>query len=330
MILAVSVALVKEPKMEEQTEFEFPDELEAKAAAALEKEVSDEVELEVVDDTPEKDRGREPSEPPSEVTEEELEKYSESVQKRIKHITKGYHDERRAKEAAAREREEAVRFAQQIFEENKRLKGLANESVKSAVESEKQVAEAELDRARAKFKKAYEDGDADVLTAAQEEMADAKIKIDRVNSRKLNTALQEEDNPVYSQDITPPAPKPDQKAVAWRDKNQWFGRDEEMTSFALGVHERLVKQGVDTSSDDYYEKLNGRIRQVFPEAFRTEVEEEKPKKAKPSNVVAPATRSTAPKKIVLTQTQVALAKRLGVPLELYAKKVAEEMRKENG
>jgi len=316
--------------MEEQTEFEFPDELEAKAAAALEKEVSDEVELEVVDDTPEKDRGREPSEPPSEVTEEELEKYSESVQKRIKHITKGYHDERRAKEAAAREREEAVRFAQQIFEENKRLKGLANESVKSAVESEKQVAEAELDRARAKFKKAYEDGDADLLTAAQEEMADAKIKIDRVNSRKLNTALQEEDNPVYNQDITPPAPKPDQKAVAWRDKNQWFGRDEEMTSFALGVHERLVKQGVDTSSDDYYEKLNGRIRQVFPEAFRTEVEEEKPKKAKPSNVVAPATRSTAPKKIVLTQTQVALAKRLGVPLELYAKKVAEEMRKENG
>jgi hypothetical protein len=316
--------------MEEQTEFEFPDELEAKAAAALEKEVSDEVELEVVDDTPEKDRGREPSEPPSEVTEEELEKYSESVQKRIKHITKGYHDERRAKEAAAREREEAVRFAQQIFEENKRLKGLANESVKSAVESEKQVAEVELERARAKFKKAYEDGDADILTAAQEEMADAKIKIDRVNSRKLNTALQEENNPVYNQDINPPAPKPDQKAVAWRDKNQWFGRDEEMTSFALGVHERLVKQGVDTSSDDYYEKLNGRIRQVFPEAFRTEVEEEKPKKAKPSNVVAPATRSTAPKKIVLTQTQVALAKRLGVPLELYAKKVAEEMRKDNG
>ena len=314
--------------MEEQIEFEFPDELEAKAAAAPEKEDSDEIEI--VDDTPEKDRGREPSEPPSEVSEDELEKYSESVQKRIKHLTKGYHDERRAKENASREREEAVRFAQQIFEENKRLKGVANESVKSAVESEKQVAESELERARAKFKKAYEDGDADVLTAAQEEMADAKIKIDRVNNRKLNTALQEENNPVYNQDITPPAPKPDQKAVAWRDKNQWFGRDEEMTSFALGVHERLVKQGVDTSSEDYYEKLNGRIHQVFPEAFRTEVEEEKPKKAKPSNVVAPATRSTAPKKIVLTQTQVALAKRLGVPLELYAKKVAEEMRKENG
>lgn len=316
--------------MEEKTEFEFPDEQEAKASAAPEKDVVDEVELEVVDDTPEKDRGREASEPPSEVTEDELEKYSESVQKRIKHLSKGYHDERRAKETAAREREEAVRFAQQIFEENKRLKGVASESVKSAFESEKQVAEAELERARAKFKKAYEDGDADILTSAQEEMADAKIKIDRFSSRKIDTALQEENNPVYNQDINPPAPRPDQKAVAWRDKNQWFGRDEEMTSFALGVHERLVKQGVDTSSDDYYEKLNGRIRQVFPEAFREAIEEEKPKKAKPSNVVAPATRSTAPKKIVLTQTQVALAKRLGVPLELYAKKVAEEMRKENG
>lgn len=316
--------------MKEQTEFEFPDEQEAKASAAPEKDVVDEVELEVVDDTPEKDRGREASEPPSEVTEDELEKYSESVQKRIKHLSKGYHDERRAKETAAREREEAVRFAQQIFEENKRLKGVASESVKSAFESEKQVAEAELERARAKFKKAYEDGDADILTSAQEEMADAKIKIDRFSSRKIDTALQEENNQVYNQDINPPAPRPDQKAVAWRDKNQWFGRDEEMTSFALGVHERLVKQGVDTSSDDYYEKLNGRIRQVFPEAFREAIEEEKPKKAKPSNVVAPATRSTAPKKIMLTQTQVALAKRLGVPLELYAKKVAEEMRKENG
>lgn len=104
-----------------------------------------------------------------------------------------------------------------------------------------------------------------------------------------------------------------------------------MTSFALGVHEKLVKQGVDAESDEYYEKLNRRIRQVFPESFDDEVIEEKPvKKAKPANVVAPATRSTAPKKIVLTQTQVALAKRLGVPLELYAKKVAEEMGKNNG
>ena len=317
--------------MAEQTEFEFPDEKEAREAkepAVAEKESDNEVDVEVVDDTPEKDRGREASEPPSEVTEDELESYSDKVKKRIQHLSKGYHDERRAKESAAREREEALRFAKQVFEENKRLKGLANESVKTAVESEKYAFEAELSQARAKFKKAYEDGDADVLAEAQEQIADAKIKLDRVNNRKVETSLQEEDNTVYSEPVSP-QPRPDYKAQEWQRQNKWFGQDEEMTSFALGVHEKLVKQGVDTSSDEYYERLNGRIRQVFPESFDEEVVE-KPKKSKPASVVAPATRSTAPKKIVLTQTQVALAKRLGVPLELYAKKVAEEMGKNNG
>lgn len=313
--------------MDEQVEFEFPDEKEAREAATAEKPVEKGVDVEVIDDTPEKDRGREPSEPPSEVTEDELESYSDKVKKRIQHLSKGYHDERRAKESAAREREEALRFAKQVFEENKRLKGLANESAKTAVESEKYAFEAELSQARAKFKKAYEDGDADLLATAQEEIADAKIKLDRVNSRKVEIPLQEEDNTVYSEPVTPQS-RPDYKAQEWQRQNQWFGQDEEMTSFALGVHEKLVKQGVDTSSNEYYERLNSRIRQVFPDSFDEEVE--KPKKSKPANVVAPATRSTAPKKIVLTQTQVALAKRLGVPLELYAKKVAEEMGKNNG
>lgn len=309
----------------EQIEFEFPDEKETKQAEASEKEVSNEVDVEVVDDTPEKDRGRAPSEPPAEVSEDELEKYSESVKKRIKHLSKGYHDERRAKEAADREKEEALRFAKQVLEENKRLKTVTAHSVKSAFDSEEQVAEAELDKARSKFKKAYEDGDADILATAQEEIADAKIRLSQVKEKKSNIPLQEDNTEVYNEPITS-QPRPDPRAQAWQRQNSWFGQDEEMTSFALGVHEKLVKQGVDTSSDEYYEKLNGRIRQVFPENFDEEVAE-KPKKSKPANVVAPASRSTAPKKIVLTQTQVALAKRLGVPLELYAKKVAEEMGK---
>jgi hypothetical protein len=319
--------------MAEQTEFEFPDEKEAREAkqtSVAEKESDNDVDIEVVDDTPENDRGREPSEPPSEVTEDELESYSDKVRKRIQHLSKGYHDERRAKESAAREREEALRFAKQVFEENRRLKGLADESAKTAVESEKYAVEAELSQARAKFKKAYEDGDADILAEAQEEIADAKIKLDRVNSRKVETSLREENNTVYSEP-EPAQYRPDPKAQAWQRQNSWFGSDEEMTSFALGVHEKLVKQGVDAESDEYYEKLNRRIRQVFPEAFGDDaVEEKSSKKTKPANVVAPATRSTAPKKIVLTQTQVAFAKRLGVPLELYAKKVAEEMGKNNG
>ena len=104
-----------------------------------------------------------------------------------------------------------------------------------------------------------------------------------------------------------------------------------MTSFALGLHNKLVKEGLDPKSDDYYEKIDSRMRQVFPDQFEDyepEPEAEKPRRQ--SNVVAPATRSTSPKKVKLTQTQVNLAKRLGVPLDLYAKKVAEEMRKNNG
>jgi hypothetical protein len=318
--------------MAEQTEFEFPDEKEAREAkepAVAEKESDNEVDVEVVDDTPEKDRGREASEPPLEVTEDELENYSDKVKKRIQHLSKGYHDERRAKEVAAREKEEAIRFAKQVYEENQKLRNFANASNKFAVESEKTAAEAELAQARARFKKAYEDGDSEILAAAQEEIADAKIKLSQVEGKAVNIPLQRKESE-YNSPVTP-QPQVDHKALAWKRHNPWFGSDKEMTSFALGVHETLVDEGLDTSSNEYYEKLNRRIRQVFPEAFDGEVVEERPvKKAKPANVVAPATRSTAPKKIVLTQTQVALAKRLGVPLELYAKKVAEEMGKNNG
>jgi hypothetical protein len=320
--------------MAEQIEFEFPDEKEAKGAKASEQAVDtgEELEIEVVDDTPESDKGREPSEPPSEVTEDELENYSEKVKKRIQHLSKGYHDERRAKEAAAREREEAIRYAQQVFEENKRLKTVAYSSDKQATEASISAAEAELIQARAKFKKAYEDGDADLLASAQEEIADAKIKITRVKDRLAalpdEESLHQENKPVYNQPETPQY-QPDPKAQVWQRQNPWFGQDEEMTSFALGAHEKLVKQGIDTSSDEYYEKLNRRIRQVFPDAFDEE-EVEKPKKVKPANVVAPASRSTAPKKIVLTQTQVAFAKRAGIPLETYAKEVAKLMGQNNG
>jgi hypothetical protein len=318
--------------MSEQLEFEFPDEKEAKASD-VEKGVSNEIEVEVVDDTPEKDRGREPSEPPSDVTDDELENYSDKVKKRIQHLAKGYHDERRAKESAAREREEALRFARQVFEENKKLKSYATRSNKEATEASVAATEAELIQARAQFKKAYEDGDADLLAEAQEAIADAKIKLTRVKEKLValpdEDTLQEENESVYKEPETSQN-QPDPKAQAWQRQNSWFGVDEEMTSFALGAHEKLVKQGVDTSSDEYYERLNRRIRQVFPEAFGDDVVEEKPKKAKPANVVAPASRSTAPKKIVLTQTQVAFAKRLGVPLEDYAKEVAKQMGRDNG
>jgi hypothetical protein len=308
------------------SEFKFPDEIEAGKPEAEEKlqiEIEGETEIEVVDDTPEADRGRKPmKEAPSEVTDDELAQYSEGVKKRIQHFSKGYHEERRAKEAALREREEAVRLAQNLVEENKRLQGSLGQGQQALLEQAKKVVQNELDQAKQKFKAAYEAGDSDALVEAQEALAAAKYKAERVNNFK----------PAVAQPQTPvvqPAPQPEQtvrvdsKAKAWKEANSWFGDDKEMTALALAVHQDLVESGVDTSSDEYYEKINARVRKRFPEAFNSE----KPKK---SSVVAPATRSTAPKKIVLTQSQVQIAKRLGLTNEQYARAVAEEMRKQNG
>jgi hypothetical protein len=159
---------------------------------------------------------------------------------------------------------------------------------------------------------------------AQEKLTNAKIKAEKLADFEPE-ALQEAEIPVQ---IPQEAPiQPDTKASEWANENSWFGSDDEMTAYAMGVHSKLVKQGVDTTSDDYYETINARMRNTFPEEFG-EIEESEEKSSKrQSNVVAPATRSTAPKKVRLTQTQVAIAKKLGVPLDLYAKKVAEEMRK---
>lgn len=291
----------------------------------VEVEASD-VEIEVVDDTPKKDRNRKPSEPPEDVTEDELEEYSEKVRKRLQHFSKGYHDERRAKETAFREKEEALRIAQQLVEENNKLKGTVGKNQEILLDQAKRATVAELEQAKLRYKQAYESGDSDAVLEAQEALTSVKIKADRLSNFRL-PAVQEPEKVVQQQQIAP-APTADEKAVRWQSANSWFGSDDEMTSFALGLHQKLVKQGVDPRSDEYYEKINSRMRQVFPEEFsfeESEQVEEKPRKK--ANVVAPATRSTAPKKIVLTQTQVAIAKRLGVPLELYAQKVAEEMRK---
>lgn len=328
----------------EKVEFEFPDpekedfkievegnkaEFESAEASRKAAEPKDDVEIEVVDDTPPKDRGRKASEPPEEVTDEELEGYSEKVRKRIQHFTKGYHDERRAKEAALRERQELERLTQSLVEENNKLKGTVSKNQELLIEQAKKTVAAELEDAKRKYKSAYESGDADAVVNAQEELTSAKMRAEKVNNFKP-APLQEENSVVQSNSSAPQASPVDERAEAWRQDNSWFGTDDEMTSFALGLHQKLVKQGVDPRSDDYYNAINQRMRQVFPDNFEGAEPEVEERPARKTNVVAPATRSTAPKKIVLTQTQVALAKRLGLPLEVYAKQVAEDMRKQNG
>jgi len=317
----------------EKTEYHFPDEIEEaeKKANSSFKSKDDEFDIEIVDDTPVADRNRgEPLDsPPEEVTDEELDKYTDvKLKERLSKLGRGYHDERRAKEAAFREKDEALRLAQSIVEENKKLKGTLSTSQEALLEQAKRTLSAEVEEAKRDYKNAYEAGDSDALVAAQDKLTSAKIKSERVNNFKP-APLQEDKSIVQTQQIAQ-ANAVDPKASDWQARNRWFGKDREMTGYALALHEKLVvEDGVDPKSDEYYRKLNGRIRQVFPERFASEdsADAQTSQRSPKANVVAPATRSTAPRKIVLNATQVQLAKRLGVPLELYARKVAEEMRK---
>jgi len=308
----------------DKEEFKFPDEVQVNTKEEkVDFEIEDNAtEVEVVDDTPEADRGRAPmKEAPADVTDDELAKYSEGVKQRIQHFSKGYHEERRAKESALREREEALRLAQNLMEENKKLQGTLGQGQQALLEQAKQTASAEVTAAKQKLKEAHEAFDTDGIVAAQEELAKAVNKSERLNSFKPPAApVQPQQNAVQ----TPPTPQVEPKARAWQEANPWFGSNKRMTGFALAVHQELVENGVDTASDDYYARINAEVRKVFPEAFPSA------KPAKTASVVAPATRSTAPKKIVLTQTQVNLAKRLGLTAEQYARAVADQMRKDNG
>ena len=302
--------------------FKFPDEQGADPKAdEVQFEVEGESEIEVVDDTPEQDRGRAPmKEPPADVTDDELAQYSEGVKKRIQHFSKGYHEERRAKETALREREEAVRIAQNLVEENKKLQGSLGQGQQALLEQAKKVVANEVDAIKARLKEAHEAFDTDGIVAAQEELARAVNKAERVNNFKP-PALQAPEVAVQPQ---AQVPEPDSKARAWQTANPWCGSNRKMTALALEIHNELVEKGISPTSDEYYREINTEVRQLFPDAFPSE------KTTRRNPVVAPTTRSTAPRKIVLTQSQVSIAKRLGLTNEQYARAVAEEMRKQNG
>ena len=324
----------------ELTEFEFPDEVGTKnpPEEKVNKAAADdsEFDLEIVDDTPVQDRGRKPmDEPPEDVTDDELKTYDEKVQKRLKKFTKGYHDERRAKEEALRERQAAEDFARQVFEENKRLQSQLSEGSKIFIEQGKSSAQLELEQAKKHYKDAYEQGDVDAVADAQAKIASATLKLDKAENLR---PIEVQEKPEYSpQQRTQPA---NDRLQQWMSANPWYGDESNedhtvMSATALGVHSALVKQYGQNyaGTDEYYQKLDTRLRNTFPDYFRSQEDQDDPEeepaqqaapRAKPSTVVAPATRSTSPKKVKLSASQVAIAKRLGVHLELYAKKVAEQ------
>lgn len=304
----------------EKTEFEFPDE---KSEVKVEvSEDFDDIEIEVVDDTPEEDRGRKPMEtPPEDPTDEELASYKPKERNKIREFHRAYHDERRAKEAASKEKEEALLFAKAVMEENNKLKGSVDESHSALLEQAKKNLATELLDAKKKYKEAFESGDSDAMVEAQDLMTSTKLKSERLNNFKPKP-LQEEENQLQTS-LNAKTDFVDHKAENWKRANSWWGQDREMTGFALALHEKLVvEDGVSPQSDEYYQRIDGRLRQVFPEKFASEKPAETSQRPK-ANVVASATRSVSAKKITLSPREVNIAKRLGVPVELYARKVAE-------
>jgi hypothetical protein len=326
---------------------EIPEELDDKEAAAegqeveLEKEeveepkkevkAEPEFEIEEEDDTPKQDRNREPL--PEQVKEElendNLEEYSARVKERMAQLKKAWHDERRAKEAQEREREEAIRYAQQIIDENNKLKQTLSTGEEDYLKTLKEKYETEVAVAQRDYREAHNNGDTDKLIEAQTRMNEAQYKLAQAQGMKpqyTQEALQRQQNSVNSEQaklLQPRVNKPDERALDWQSKNTWFGKDQEMTSLALGLHEKLVSSGVDPSSDQYYRRIDETMHKRFPEYFgdTDSLEEDKPAQRKPSTVVAPATRSTGPKKIRLTKTQLALAKKFKLTPEQYAREL---------
>ena len=316
----------------DKVEFEFPDEKEAKGVPVTEeKETPD---FEVEDDTPEEDRGREPL--PKEIVEEldkdELEDYSEKVKIRLKQMKKVWHDERREKDQARRELTAAEEFARKILEENKKLKGRLSEGEKNYLSTYTTAAGMELDAAKRSYREAYDAGDTDKLLEAQEKLSEVQYKLQKV--REYTPSLQEPENSVQDQQQIQVS-RPDPNAAAWQERNTWFGQDEEMTSLALGLHQKLVKQyGASyPSTDEYWQKVDSTMRQRFPDYFQDKTPETGSKPSgrtdRSSTVVAPATRSTSSKKIVLKQSQLSIAKKLGLTPEQYAREIMK-MEANNG
>jgi hypothetical protein len=316
-------------------EFKFPDEIENQA-----QNPEDQIEVEIVDDTPEEDRKNAtpmPKEIVEELDKDDLEEFSGEAKQKLLQMKKVYNDERRAKEAAFKEQQEAITFAQKILEENKKLKSKLSTGEQTLVTSYKENVTRELEEAKRSYKEAYDSGDSDRLVDAQEKLTDVKMKANELERYKPEFSAEALQNEETNVQIQQPQ-RLDTKTQAWLDKNSWYGSDEDMSFLAMGIHRRLEREGVAVGSDHYYGVIDKEIRQRFPEKFGISEEtkdssevETKPstKTSKPSTVVAPATRSTSPKKVRLTPTQLQLAKKFNLTPEQYARELTK-LESQNG
>ena len=308
--------------LDDNTEYKFPDEKESNQV---------EVEIEIEDDAPPEDRGRQPL--PKTLVEElerdELDHYDDAVKVKLKQMRKVWHDERREKETALREQQEAVTFAKKLFDENNRIKHILSIGEKEYVTTIQSNAGMELENAKRAYKEAFESGDSDRVLETQQMLQEANLKAMRAQNFRL-PPLQEQENEVQpaTQQYQPQVPEPDRKAVAWQNRNSWFGRDRSMTAFALGLHEDLRYNGVEVGSEEYYRELDKTIRKRYPEQFEEE-DNRQGGRTRAGTVVAPAVRSTASTKVRLKQSQVNLAKKFGLTPEQYWK-AQQELEARNG
>jgi hypothetical protein len=317
------------------SEFKFPDEIEDNNPVDDDKleitiESDDDIKVEVVDDTPDEDKFVEPL---SNDVKDELEKvdeskdYSHNVKTKFKQYKKAWHDERREKEAALREQQEALTVAQRILDENKRLKDMLQSGEKELISNYQASAEMEVDKAERNYKEAYDSGDSDKLLEAQKELMRAEMKLDK--AKNFKPTVQIDENEVQTTQKQPAQQQMDPKVSAWVSENQWFVNPSKrgMRRYAEGVHEELAERygQAFVGTDEYFKGIDKEVRKRFPEEFASEqnVDDDKPQRTRPSTVVAPAKRSTAPKKITLSKTQVGVAKKLGISPEQYARELAK-------
>lgn len=298
-------------------DFKFPDEKQES------QEQEEQFEVEIEDDTPPDDRGREPMPKPlvEELEQDELDQYDDNVKQKLKQMRKVWHDERREKEKAAREQQEALALAQKLMEENKKYKQYIESGTKEYASTLKNAANLELEMAKRKYKDAYDTGDSDQIMEASQVLQTANLKVMQANNFQA-PALQEENYVVQN---TPEVQKPrarNPKLETWLQKNPWYGPDPEMTALAVGIDKKIQETGnIVVGSDEYFATLDKTMRKRFPEYFGIEETESTARtetRSKPSTVVAPAVRSTASNKIKLKSSQVAIAKRLGLTNEQYA------------
>lgn len=320
-----------------ETEIDLTSNAPAQPAAAPEPEI------EVVDDTPEQDRGRSRPDPLPEAPkgvipeDDEIKQYSESVQKRMQRMKYEYHEQRRQKEAYERQVDEAAKIARKLYEDNLRLRHSLQSGEQSLLEQARGRVEAQLAGVRDRLKRAHEEGNTEALVTAQEELAmlqSQRTVVDQYQPQYQNVPQYQPQQQVEQPRQQPQlrAPEVDPKARDWASKNTWFQNDSVMTSTAFGIHQKLVESGIDPriEPDTYYAELDKGMRKIFPEHDWGD----KPQQRKQaSSVVAPATRTSASvspdgRKITLSASQLSIAKRLGLTPQQYAVEVVRQMREQ--